>query len=410
MRPPLRRSAPTILAALMLFALALAEPAAGGDPSPRGPYARWRNGPDDDSFPIAVWLQAPRNAPRYRAIGINLYVGLWKGPTEEQLAELERHGMRVICSQNTFARSQLDRRVIAGWMHGDEPDNAQSLGEGKGWGPPVLPARIVEGYHRIRSADPSRPVLLNLGQAVAWDGWHGRGVRTRHPEDYPEYVKGSDIASFDIYPAVHSHPDVAGKLWYVARGVRRLGSWAGEDRVVWNCIECTRISNVDVEPTPRQVKAEVWMALVNGSQGIIYFCHQFRPRFVEAGLLANEEMAAAVGAINHQVQELAPVLRARTTPRRVTLETDPPHLAPPVAKALGSTAPVACLVKDHAGATWIFAVEMQGRPTRATFRLEGAAATAKRAIVLGEERSVVVSSARFRDAFEPWGVHLYRVE
>ena len=29
-----------------------------------------------DSFPLAVWLQAPANAERYKAIGINTYVGL----------------------------------------------------------------------------------------------------------------------------------------------------------------------------------------------------------------------------------------------------------------------------------------------------------------------------------------------
>src|ERR1044071_3172543 len=34
-----------------------------------------------DRFPIAVWLQSPSNAARYQAAGVNLYVGLWKGPT-----------------------------------------------------------------------------------------------------------------------------------------------------------------------------------------------------------------------------------------------------------------------------------------------------------------------------------------
>ena len=43
-------------------------------------------------------------------------------------------------------------------------------------------------------------MLLNLGQGVAFDNYIGRGVRRNHPEDYPEYVKGCDIASFDIYP------------------------------------------------------------------------------------------------------------------------------------------------------------------------------------------------------------------
>src|SRR5262249_42057798 len=126
-----------------------------------------------DSFPLAVWLQAPANAARYKAIGIDLYVGLWRGPTEEQLDALDRAGLRVICAQNERSLRFKDRPTIVGWMHGDEPDNAQSLGRGKGYGPPIPMAKIVEGYERIRKADPDRPVLLNLGQGVAWDGWHG---------------------------------------------------------------------------------------------------------------------------------------------------------------------------------------------------------------------------------------------
>src|SRR4051812_20032556 len=90
-----------------------------------------------DSFPVAVWLQDTGNAPRYRAIGINLYVGLWRGPTEAQLDALDRAGIRLICGQNRAALAFKDRPTIVGWMHGDEPDNAQSLGQGKGYGPPV---------------------------------------------------------------------------------------------------------------------------------------------------------------------------------------------------------------------------------------------------------------------------------
>ncbi len=127
---------------------------------------------DPNFFPVAVWLQNPSKAPQYKAAGINLYVGLWRGPTEEQLAELKRHGMRVICGQNAVGLAHKDDPTIVGWMHGDEPDNAQSLRGGKGYGPPILPAKIVEDYDRLKEADPSRPVLLNLGQGVAWDHWH----------------------------------------------------------------------------------------------------------------------------------------------------------------------------------------------------------------------------------------------
>ena len=90
-------------------------------------YARWEHGPSSgpDFFPIAVWLQAPRNARRYREAGINLYVGLWRGPTEQQLSEIKAAGMLLVCDQNQVALSSENADVIIGWMHGDEPDNAQ---------------------------------------------------------------------------------------------------------------------------------------------------------------------------------------------------------------------------------------------------------------------------------------------
>jgi hypothetical protein len=284
-------------------------------------YARWQNGPGKDAaiLPIAVWLQDPRNAHKYQDIGVNLFVALWKGPTAAQIAELKRWRMPVICDQNDYALKHLDEKTIVGWMHGDEPDNAQSLPNGKGYGPPIPPEKIVKAYRTIKANAPTRPVMLNLGQGVAWDGWYGRGVRTNHPEDYAQYVRGGDIISFDIYPATHDKPAVAGKLWFVARGVERLRSWAGGERIAWNCIECTRISNTKTKPTPQQVKAEVWMSIIHGSRGIISFCHQFQPRFIEAALLADKEMTQAVGAINKEVQDLAEVINSPSLPKAATV-------------------------------------------------------------------------------------------
>jgi hypothetical protein len=254
-------------------------------------YQRWDQGPSSDPsfFPVAVWLQKPSNAERFRKAGINLYVGLWKGPTEEQLRELKAAGMPVICAQNEIGLTSENADVIVGWVHGDEPDNAQPRRDGSGYGPPILPSAIVAAYERILQRDSSRPVLLNLGQGVAFDQYIGRGVRRNHPEDYPEYIKGCDIVSFDIYPVVHRNKDVAGKLEFVPKGVERLRRWSNDEKPVWNCIECSRISNTEVKPTPRQIRAEVWMSLIHGSRGLIYFVHQFKPTFKEASLLVDSD-------------------------------------------------------------------------------------------------------------------------
>ncbi len=316
-----------VLAAVVLICVACAVLPGGeraGLAAEPGSGTAWKNGPSKAPgyFPLAVWLQDPKNAPKYQAIGINVFVALWEGPNAQQIAELKKHGMPVICEQNRYALEHLDEPTIIGWMHGDEPDNAQSLPGGKGYGPPILPAKIVEDYQKIKAADPTRPVMLNLGQGVAWDGWYGRGVRTNHPEDYPEYARGGDLISFDIYPAVHDRAEIAGKLWYVPYGVQRLRQWAGGQKVIWDCIECTRISNPKTKPTPAQVKAEVWMSIIHGSKGLIYFCHQFQPSFVEAGLLADAEMSKAVGAINRQIRELAPAINSPSVGNLVTADSN----------------------------------------------------------------------------------------
>jgi hypothetical protein len=361
-------------------------------------YAKWSHGPSADKsfFPIAVWLQDPGKAARYREAGINLYVGLWRGPTQEQLETLKQAGMSVICSQNRVALARKDDPTIVGWMHGDEPDNAQSLGQGKGYGPPIPPEKIIVDYERICAADPNRPVMLNLGQGVAWDGWYGRGVRTNHPEDYPEYVKGCDIASFDIYPVTHDKPAVAGKLWFVAQGVERLRQWAGDQRLVWNCIECTRISNPTQKPTPHQVRCEVWMSLIHGSMGLIYFVHEWQPKFNESALLSDPNMLAEVTRTNLQIHELAPVLNGPTMPDAATVVTQ------------NAETPVAIMVKQYEAATYLFAVIMREGQTRAQFTIPSLQGDLP-VEVLGESRTLTSQNGVFDDNFDTWDVHLYRI-
>lgn len=79
-------------------------------------YQNWENGISNDSnyFPIGVWLQAPRNAEKYRKAGINLYVGLWKGPSDEQLQMLKEANMKVICADGT--RHELEIQGGDCWM------------------------------------------------------------------------------------------------------------------------------------------------------------------------------------------------------------------------------------------------------------------------------------------------------
>ena len=384
-------------------------------PTNSSPYAKWSHGPSSDPtfFPLAVWLQDPANAERYRQAGFNTYVGLWEGPTEEQLARLKRAGMKVICEQNEVALRHLDDPTIIGWMHGDEPDNAQSLGARLGWGAPILPAKIVESYRRLRAADPSRPVMLNLGQGVAWDGWYGRGPRSNHPEDYPQYLEGCDLVSFDIYPAVHDSPQVAGKLWFVAHGVERLVQWGGGKKVVWNCLECTRISNPNRKPTPHEVRAEAWMS----ANPRLARLHLFRPP-VQTDIPRASPAGRPGDAVRHHGPEPADYWAGacfeqrcggRSKEDRGQRSEVRGRRSEVGGRSVGQSV-CACgcdgeeverrhlyLCRGHA--RWL-----SDRHLRCPGPGDGA-----KAEVLDESRSVPVSKGSFKDHFGPWDVHLYRL-
>ena len=362
-------------------------------------YDQWTQGitRDPKFFPLAVWLQSPRNAKRYKQAGINLYVGLWNGPTEQQLVDLKRAQMPVVCTQNETGMKSSNADIIVAWMHGDEPDNAQSLKSG-GYGPPIDPSVIVKDYQKIRERDSTRPVLLNLGQGVAYDNYIGRGVRRNHPEDYPLYIKGSDIVSFDIYPAVHDKQEVAGKLEFVPRGVDRLRQWSNDEKIVWNCIERSRISNTSVKPTPQQIRSEVWMSLIKGSRGIIYFVHQFEPNFIEASLLDDPELLEAVTRLNRQITELAPVLNSPSLLNAVVIESD---LEKP---------PLDVMCKRYGNSLYVFVANVRPEKSVAKLRLLNPSSASTQAHEIENGSEVMIRDSIINLEIAGYGIVLYRID
>ena len=190
---------------------------------------------------------------------------------------------------------------------------------------------------------------------------------------------------------------MAGNLWYVAKGVERLVQWTEGRKPVWNCIECTRIHNASKKATPHEVRCEVWMSIIHGSTGLVYFVHEWEPKFNESALLSDPEMLSAVTAVNRRITELAPVLNSPTIAGGAKASSD------------NSTVPVASMVKKHAGATYVFAVAMRGEATTATSTLQGLG-NARIVEVLGENRAVTLRDGVFTDDFGPWDVHLYRIQ
>ena len=111
-------------------------------------------------FPIGVWMQNPTNAARYQAVGVNHYVGLWQGPTEEQLIAMVAAGMPVVCEQAGVWQAHLDDATIQGWLRGRRARQRARESRTAPYAPCIAPsvtqARYAADDGRRRRRAPSR--------------------------------------------------------------------------------------------------------------------------------------------------------------------------------------------------------------------------------------------------------------
>ena len=172
-----------------------------------------------------------------------------------------------------------------------------------------------------------------------------------------------------------------------------LVEWSGGEKIVWNFIETTHINHPTSRPTTSQIKTEVWMSIIHGSQGIMYFVHEWEPSFREDGIFRYQEIVQGVRDINLEVTSLAPVLNSPTVEGGVQV---------------GAAVPVAQMVKEYSGSTYLFAVAMRNQATQATLTVS--AIEEGQVEVLGEGRVLQLSNGQFQDDFSGYAVHLYRID
>jgi len=407
------------------FVLAVAPPA---EPPVVNPYSVWEGFvPADDPwfFPLAVYTQEPKRAGKYKAIGINVFFHLWQGPTAEQIAELEKHGMRTVCEFNEYAeKNLLDSPVVLAWTHLDEPDlvskfkrkylfedqeRAKALVKEHwpkmydemdldhkdygGWGFGYGPEYCRKHYEHIKQFDTKRPVIMGLSKGVVVP-FKGRGDRADHNEDYIEYLKGTcDMNGFDIYPVAYGRPD---ELNLVPKGIENLNKWDANNQLKWCAIECTFGRPDNPSASPEQIRAETWMAIIHGARAIGYFVHHFdkNGKYVtDNGLLEDPEMTEYIKHQNAEIKSLAKVIYAPEIDA-VSLTTQPEAELDYVAKKVDD-------------AVYILSSTLTTNGTEATFTIEGLSdATVE---VINENRTVPMKNGTFFDAFGGYDVNLYRI-
>ena len=176
----------------------------------------------------------------------------------------------------------------------------------------------------MRGLDDTRPIYLGLTSNFMETGPTSNRRTSADRKAYYEIAAGGcDILSFDVYP-IYGY-NLEDKLLWVADGVTQLREYAGPRKPVFTAIETCKGSRWvtherQKEVKPEHTRAEVWMAIIRGATGIVYFTHAWRPSFTE--FAPTEEMQAELNRLNDQITRLAPAILAEPgeTPVSITLD------------------------------------------------------------------------------------------
>ncbi|MEN8137206.1 MAG: T9SS type A sorting domain-containing protein [Bacteroidota bacterium] len=384
---------------------------------------------EQDYFPLGVWMQQTSKVEDYKAIGINNYTALWEGLTAQKEADLKAAGMPLIVDPvgyihstgetNDYALtlSEEDRKFIKAWLSPtDEPDNPKKNPETGKYDIYVSPDSTYAMYEHIKEiTNDGKPVYLGIGRGVSDINWVGRGANTGKWEMYAEetygyvtesgswindestpaigFCKGGDIVHYDIYPANYMDR----KLEWVPKGVDSLVSWSKPGKPIFVAIEASQIKDEYGEPTPSEIRTEIWMSIIHGARGVVYFSHSWVGGTTnEDALLDNTEIANGIKDINAEITSLASVINSPNesfVQAKLVYNPDFYGTIDYVCKSFED---------DH----YVFAVEMSNKKKKVEFFVPSGVTSVE---VINEDRTIEVVDGKFKDTFEAYDTHLYKL-
>ena len=347
-------------------------------------------------LPIMSWAQPPANYARLDALGFNTHAGNADPEVARQSGSYVVPGYKV---------EKVANDNILGWIFDDEPDMPR--GKGKDAQPRQQPDRVFEKAKEIKAADPGRLLFMTLTG-------HFTKEQSTYPEEfrkniYPQYIKGTDVVGFDIYPIYGS--GYASHLDWVGKGVSQLRALGGV-RPVYAWIETSKGSkwmSYELQPDvlPVHTRNEVWQAIIRGATAIGYFTHAWFPEFKE--FAATEEMQQELGRLNKQLTRLAPAILAAPAKKKIEMQ-------------LGENLNCHFKATESNGHVYIFAQNIDLGPGAekarqfdpihprngmAIFTIEKLKKGTKIEVV-DEHRTITAENGKFTDAFEPLAEHIYR--
>ncbi len=344
---------------------------------------------DPNFFPIAVWGQPLDYMDYFKAMGVNTFIGeVPRGVTQKEFLDgLYSKGLYGIVRPGAGEAdpeiiSQLKNHLaLLAWRHRDEPDVLSKVEPGL----KSPPWEIKKLYDEISALDSEHSVYLNFGAGV------GDPTR-RHAQttDYYEYCEGTDIISYDIYP-ISTYPNGEKLLYSVADGIDSLKKFSNNKKPIWIWLEA-RTGDLDSghrSPTPQEMRAEVWMTIIHGADGVGWFVAEFDPfRWNDIP----PELEVEMKNIAQTLRALAPVIKSSERDDvRVRMLTQ-------------GRIDVSSRINDNK--LYFFTVNMMNKEVDAEFVLPAQYSRSKFKVI-NEERTIEISQRVFIEHFTPYEVHLY---
>jgi hypothetical protein len=311
-------------------------------------------------FPIAVWAQCSDGYGSNIGDGINLFIGDGCGKDRQLPAGLAGDAFSVVDAQDADATG----RGVIGWYFPDEWDAFLESG--------VTREDLRKEIPDNQPGKISFLTLTNHFYSHAAPLPQGRGM-------YPALYALADVVGFDLYPLqVWCRPafgdvfDAQHELSDVTGG-KPTFQWIEVAKMEHTCR-----NDPANDPTPATVRAEAWLAVGGGADGIGYFPNRWK-----------RDIGDEIAHTNRQIRELSPALLSPQVP--VTSDT-------PAVRVSG---------RSLNGALYVIAVNTGSENVQAKISVNGIAG--RSATVFGEGTAVRSDDTGFTDAFGPLAAKVYVV-
>jgi hypothetical protein len=356
-------------------------------------------------FPIGTYLPAADEFQKWKDRGVNTVVNFnaWYDPAQgitQQMAysnwdqTAKRLGLKQIREPMLNPADDIGNTSLIAWSQSDEPD-------ANGQGYTNAPSCTAK-YSSWKSIDTTRPIYINFGGSDVMIAINGPApswcpapkYQCSLTSTYQTLIAAGDWISNDRYPVAGylNNGATRNDLTLIGQPIDKIAGWTSKPQ--FDYIETSNQGFISGARgvTPDELRAEVWLSIVHGVRGFVYF-----PQVVGGSNTTNDgtpdNVAAEMKKVNALVTQLAAVLQGAIDPPSITVNP---------------ASPLEAGWRIATGGKFIIAVNPTGNAVNASISTTGLG-NATIATVFNENRTVAVSSGTIADQFAPFTVHIYVV-